>query len=102
MLLRYCYRCYPTPGQKTLLIRAFGCACVVWNGALALNRQLYEEKNKFFAAEVLMKRFISEVKRTDERSWLSDASHSVLQQLVRDLSQVFRNWWQGKGRVRAP
>ena len=48
-----------------------------------------------------MKRCITEAKRTEERRWLSDASHSVLQQPVRDLSQAFRNWWQGKGRVRA-
>ena len=50
-----------------------------------------------------MQRCITEAKRTEERSWwLSDASHSVLQQSVRDLSQAFRNWWQSKGRVRAP
>ena len=49
-----------------------------------------------------MKRCISEVKRTEERSWLLDASHSVLQQSLPDLSQAFRNWWQGEGRVRAP
>ena len=26
----------------------------------------------------------------------------MLQQSVRDLSQAFKNWWKGKGRVRAP
>ena len=102
MLLRYRYRCYPEPGQKTLLTRAFGCARVVWNDALALNRQLYQDKGISFDSGALMKRCITEAKRTEERSWLSDASHSVLQQSVRDLSQAFRNWWQGKGRVRAP
>ena len=102
MLLRYHYRCYPEPGQKTLLARAFGCARVVWNDALALNRQLYQDKGKPFDSGALMKRCITEAKRIEERSWLSDASHSVLQQSVRDLSQAFRNWWQGKGRVRAP
>ena len=49
-----------------------------------------------------MKRCITEAKRTEERSWLGDVSASMLQQSVRDLSQAFRNWWQGKGRVRAP
>ena len=102
MLLRYRYRCYPLPGQKTLLARAFGCARVVWNDALALNRQLYQDKGISFDSGALMKRCITEAKRTEERSWLSDASHSVLQQSVRDLSQAFRNWWQGEGRVRAP
>ena len=49
-----------------------------------------------------MKRCITEAKRTKERSWLGDVSASMLQQSVRDLSQAFRNWWQGKGRVGAP
>ena len=49
-----------------------------------------------------MKRCITEAKRTKERSWRGDVSASMLQQSVRDLSQAFRNWWQGKGRVRAP
>ena len=96
MILRYRYRCYPESGQRDLLAKAFGCARVVWNDALALNRQLYQDKGKSFDSEALMKRCITEAKRTEERSWLSDASHSVLQQSVRDLSQAFRNWWQGK------
>ena len=49
-----------------------------------------------------MKRYITEAKRTEERSWLGEVSASMLQQSVRDLSQAFRNWWQAKGRVRAP
>ena len=102
MLLRYRYRCYPDPGQKALLAKVFGCARVVWNDALALSRQLYQDKGKPFDSGALMQRCITEAKRTEERSWLADASHSVLQQSVRDLSQAFRNWWQGKGRVRAP
>ena len=102
MLLRYRYRCYPESGQKALLAKAFGCARVVWNDALALNRQVYQNKGKSFDSGALMQRCITEAKRTEERSWLADASHSVLQQSVRDLSQAFRNWWQGKGRVRAP
>ena len=84
------------------MAKAFGCARVVWNDALALSRQVYQDKGKPFDSGALMKRYITEAKRTEERSWLSDASHSALQQSVRDLSQAFRNWWQGKGRVRAP
>ena len=87
MLIRYRYRCYPEPGQKTLLAKAFGCARVVWNDALALNRKLYEEENKTFDAGELMKRCITQAKRTKERSWLAEPSHTMLQQSVRDLSQ---------------
>ncbi len=59
MLVCYRYRCYPEPEQKTLLAKAFDCARVVWNDVLALNRQLYEKKNKPFDAGELMKRRIT-------------------------------------------
>ena len=75
---------------------------MVWNDALPLNRQVYQKKGKSFDSGALMQRCITEAKRTKERSWLSDASHSVLQQSLRDLSQASKNWWQVEGRVRAP
>ena len=102
MLVRYRYRCYPEPVQKILLAKAFDCARVVRNDALALNRQTYEEENKLFDAGELMKRCITQAKRTKERSWLAESSHTMLQQSLRDLSQAFKNWWKGKGIVRSP
>ena len=33
--LRYSFRLYPSPGQQQALARAFGCARVVFNDALA-------------------------------------------------------------------
>ena len=68
MLLHYHYRCYPEPGQKTLLAKAFGCARIVWNDALTLNRQLYQDKGKPFDSGALMKWCITEAKRTEEQS----------------------------------
>jgi len=34
MQLRYSYRLYPAPGQRSALARAFGCARVVFNDGL--------------------------------------------------------------------
>jgi putative transposase len=36
--LRYAYRLDPTPGQRIALSRAFGCARVVFNDAVAARR----------------------------------------------------------------
>ncbi|MCY4359103.1 MAG: RNA-guided endonuclease TnpB family protein [Cyanobacteria bacterium MAG APA_bin_95] len=100
MLVHYRYRCYPEPGQKTILVKAFGCARVVWNDALALNRQLYERENKPFDAGELMKRCITQAKRSEERGWLAEPSHAMLQQSVRDLSQAFKNWFPKIGELK--
>jgi putative transposase len=34
MQLRYAFRLYPGPGQRTALAKAFGCARVVFNDAV--------------------------------------------------------------------
>ena len=41
MKQRYRYRLYPHPHQQVALAKAFGCARVVWNDALAKSRELY-------------------------------------------------------------
>src|SRR5215204_984455 len=41
MLVRYRYRIDPTPAQRQALARAFGCARVVYNDALAERRRAY-------------------------------------------------------------
>jgi len=107
MQLRYRYRCYPSPAQQQALARSFGCARVVWNDALALSNKLYGEGQKYPGSSALMALVITNAKRTPERQWLADASHSMLQQSVRDLDRAFRNWWgsltgKHKGKARAP
>jgi putative transposase len=39
MKQRYRFRLYPHPHQQVALARAFGCARVVWNDALALSNR---------------------------------------------------------------
>jgi putative transposase len=99
---RYRYRLYPHPHQQLALAKAFGCARVVWNDALAKSRELYAagEKSSY---PVLAKLCITQAKQTPERSWLSGPSNVVLQQSVRDLDQAFRNWWASlKGKRKGP
>jgi putative transposase len=99
---RYRYRLYPHPHQQMALAKAFGCARVVWNDALAKSRELYAagEKSSY---PVLAKLCITQAKQTPERSWLSGPSNVILQQSVRDLDQAFRNWWASlKGKRKGP
>jgi putative transposase len=99
---RYRYRLYPHPHQQMALAKAFGCARVVWNDALAKSRELYAAGEKT-SYPVLAKLCITQAKQTPERSWLSGPSNVVLQQSVRDLDQAFRNWWASlKGRRKGP
>jgi putative transposase len=92
MKQRYRFRLYPHPHQQVALARAFGCARVVWNDALAKSRELYAAGQKT-NYPVLAKLCITQAKQTPERQWLAEPSNVVLQQSVRDLDQAYRNWW---------
>jgi putative transposase len=67
--LRYNFRLYPDGPQREALARAFGCARVVFNDALALTAS----------------------KATPERAWLGEVSSVVLQQALADLNTAYRN-----------
>jgi len=73
--LRYRYRLYPHPHQKAALARAFGCARVVWNDALALCQELYQQGEKYPGSTALQKLCITQAKQSAERSWLAEVSN---------------------------
>jgi putative transposase len=92
MKLRYKYRIYPYPNQQVALAKAFGCARVVWNDALAKSQEMYVAKEKYNINQ-LMKLCITEAKKSKKRYWLSEVSNVVLQQSLRDLDIAYCNWW---------
>jgi putative transposase len=68
--LRYSYRLYPTPGQRSTLARAFGCARVVFNDALAAREAAYKAGEPYIPDAALSKR-LTVSKGTPERAWLA-------------------------------
>ena len=91
MQLRYNYRPYPTAGQRQALARAFGCARVVFNDAVAARRDAWSGGQRKVPDADLSKR-LTEVKATPGRGWLSEVSSVVLQQALADAGVAHRNW----------
>ncbi len=91
--LRYTYRLYPTPGQRVALAKAFGCARVVFNDALAARRAAHEAGLPWIPDAKLQRRMITEAKQTPGRAWLTEVSAVVLQQAVADLNAAYRNFF---------
>ncbi|AFZ47558.1 transposase, IS605 OrfB family [Cyanobacterium stanieri PCC 7202] len=89
MKARYQYRFYPTDQQRQSLSQLFGCVRVVWNDALAICKQ----SEKLPSNNDLQKLVITQAKKTDERSWLSEVSNIPLQQSVADLGVAFKNYF---------
>lgn len=102
MQLRYSYRVYPTPGQQIALARAFGCARVVFNDALAA-RQAAHEAGEPYIPDARLSAALTESKGTPERAWLGEVSSVVLQQALADLNTAYRNFFASvTGKRRGP
>jgi putative transposase len=86
---RYKFRFYPTDQQQQSLAQLFGCVRVVWNDALAICKQ----SEKLPSNNDLQKLVITQAKKTNERSWLSDVSNIPLQQSVADLGVAYKNFF---------
>lgn len=101
--LRYAFRIEPGPGQRLALGRAFGCARVVFNDCLRARKQAHEQGLPYPTSAELSKRYITEAKKTPERSWLGEVSAVVLQQALRDLDAAYRNFFGSiKGARKGP
>ncbi|MDN3029591.1 transposase [Streptomyces sp. S.PB5] len=89
--LRYAFPLDPAPGQRIALARAFGCARVVYNDAIAA--RAWAAGEAFLTAAVLSKTLITEAKRTRERHWLGEVSAVALQQSLRDAECAYQNFF---------
>jgi putative transposase len=89
MKARYQYRFYPTDQQQQSLAQLFGCVRVVWNDALAICKQ----SERLPSNNDLQKLVITQAKKTDDRSWLSNVSNIPLQQSVADLGIAYKNFF---------
>lgn len=91
MKARFKYRIYPKPHQLKPLAKAFGCARVVWNDALAIYADAANNKQPF--PKDVDKIVITLAKKTEQRAWLAEVSNIVLQQSFRDLQQAWNNYF---------
>ena len=91
MLVRYRYRIDPTSAQRQALARAFGCARVVYNDALA-ERHCASQAGEWISDTEVQRRVITQAKRTPERAWLAEVASVALVQACQDARRAYRNW----------
>jgi putative transposase len=83
MLVSYRYRIDPTSVQRQALARAFGCARVVYNHALAERRRAHQA-GEWISDTEIQRRVITQAKRTPERAWLTEVASAALVQACQD------------------
>ena len=89
----YKYRFYPTPEQKELLLRTFGCARFVYNKALETRKKSWEE-NKTRVSYNDTSKMLTEWKRLEEYKFLKEVSAVALQQALRHLQTAYENFFR--------
>ena len=97
--LRYNYRLYPAPGQRSALARAFGCARVVFNDGLRARQDAHAAGLPYITDAELSAR-LTLAKATPERAWLGEVSAVALQQSLADLGAAYRRFFDYRKALR--
>ena len=93
--MRYRYRIEPTPAQRQILARVFGCCRVVFNDALRAREEAYRRGVKPSDSEI-QRRVITQAKAAAERAWLADVASVALMQSVNDSRRAWRNFFDSR------
>ncbi len=99
MYLRYNYRLDPRPRHQIALGKAFGCARVVFNDALAVREAAYQAGEPYPTDAQLSARLTAS-KARPERAWLTEVSAVVLQNAIADLNTAYRNFFASRNGTR--
>lgn len=75
------------------MARAFGCARVVYNDALAA-REGARRAGLPYVTDAELSQALTAAKQTPERAWLGEVSSVVLQQALADLNTAYRNFFR--------
>lgn len=86
------YRIEPTGEQQRKLRRFSGACRFVFNKALALQKEHYEQGAKKLGYAGLCN-LLTEWKALQETAWLSDTPSQALQQTLKDLEQAYGNFF---------
>lgn len=92
-LQAYKFQLRPTAEQEMLMQRFAGCCRFVWNKALALEKEAYNETGKRNSYNKLAE-FLCGWKKEDDTSFLAEAHSQILQQSLKDLDKAYQNFFQ--------
>ena len=89
------YELRPTGRQERLMRRFAGCCRVVFNKALALQKEAHERGDKKPGHAALCK-LLTGWRHAPETLWLAEAPTHPLQQALKDLERAWTNFFAGR------
>ena len=88
-------RLKPTIEQTEQLYKSSGTNRFVYNWTLDRQQENYKAGNKFLNDGVLRKE-ITQLKKTEEFQWLSEVSNDVAKQAVKDACNAYKKFFKGQ------
>lgn len=95
MLKSFIYRLYPNKEQEILLAKHFGCNRFIYNWALNLRKESYEQSGKTISKFELNK-MITQLAKKEEYSWLQEVLSQSLQQSIQNLDTAYIKFFKEK------
>ena len=84
----------PNNKQKTKLFRYASTFRFAYNWTLGREKENYENGGKFISDGDLRKEF-TQLKKTEEYSWLNEISNSVTKQAIKDACNAYKRFFKG-------
>lgn len=84
----------PNNKQKTKLFQYANTARFVYNWALGREKENYKNGGKFISDGDLRKEF-TQLKKTEEYSWLNEISNNVTKQAIKDVCNAYKRLFKG-------
>ncbi|WP_288681825.1 transposase [uncultured Eubacterium sp.] len=84
----------PNNKQKTKLFQYANIARFAYNWALGRERENYKNGGKFISDGDLRKEF-TQLKKTEEYSWLNEISNNVTKQAIKDACDAYKKFFKG-------
>lgn len=87
----------PNNKQRTLLFQCAGAARFAYNWALAREKENYELGNNFLDDGELRKE-LTQLKKTDDFSWLKNYSNDIPKQAIKDACNAYKKFFKKQAR----
>ena len=84
----------PNNKQNTKLFRYANTARFAYNWALGREKENYKNGGKFLSDSDLRKEF-TQLKKTEESSWLNEVSNNVTKQAIKDACHAYKRFFKG-------
>lgn len=90
-------RLRPSKQQELQLYKSAGTSRFIYNWTLAKQQENYKQGSKFISDSILRKE-ITQLKKTEDFKWLNEISNNIPKQAVKDACTAYKRFFKGQAK----